>query len=350
MASSPLATFPPTHANRTIVLCFDGTQNQIGDKNSLAWLELNNRWLDLADDRICIFGFSRGAYTARALAAMLHKVGLLQRGNHRHIRYAWEAYTLTSEEGWKRAGIFKRYFGIEVDIEFIGVWDSVGSLGLNRFLPLTTNNTRIKAVRHALALDERRARYKANVWGVGLSAPEGTAEIAPPTNAKGTKMTRRSSQIRDDERRLLALGRTYIPTSRKQLQTDVLEVWFAGCHSDVGGGNTPTDVRHALSKISLRWMVRQCFLIRTGILFKEDSLRKIGLDPVTLYPVVLPRPPPAAAVSDKDALSEEEEDLLDLRCPIHDELKNKLAWWILEILPARKNYRGVDGDQKKGIE
>src|ERR1700733_8576399 len=42
---------------------------------------------DLDDDKICIFGFSRGGYTARALAGMIHKVGLLPRGNNRHVNF-----------------------------------------------------------------------------------------------------------------------------------------------------------------------------------------------------------------------------------------------------------------------
>lgn len=291
----------------------------------------------LANDRICIFGFSRGAYTARALAAMLQKVGLLQRGNHRHIPYAWEAYTLTTEVGWERAGQFKRYFGMDVDIEFIGVWDSVGSLGLNRFLPFTANNTTIKTVRHALALDERRARFKANVWGV-------RAPIKAPA--------RKDMNHPDDEdSRLVAFERMYIPTSKQRIQTDVMEVWFAGCHSDVGGGNTSTSARHALSRITLRWMVRQCFAADTGIMFKEDALRAIGLDPATLYPMVSLRPPPVTSVANKDGvLSEEEEDLLDLRCETTDELKKNLFWWILEILPSRSRVQRANGTWRKKIE
>lgn len=70
-----------------------------------------------------------------------------------------------------------------------------------------------------------------------------------------------------------------------------------------------------------------------------------------LYPVVLPRLPPVTSVADKDGvLSEEEEDLLDLRYEITDELRKNPLWWILEILPSRYRYQGVDGIWRKKIK
>ncbi|KIJ39768.1 hypothetical protein M422DRAFT_49486 [Sphaerobolus stellatus SS14] len=353
MESPQSGTIPPNHAHRTIVLCFDGTQNKISNQlsnvaklfsllergdpsrqlvyyqtgietytsssltkgpissriaktlDSMFATSIAGHVQDLAGDRICIFGFSRGAYTARALAAMLQKVGLLQRGNHRHIPYAWEAYTLTSEEGWRRAGDFKKFFGMDVDIEFIGVWDSVGYLGLNRFLLLTTNITPIKTVRQALALDEQSTRFRANVWGVRPSSQGQSSEtkMEPATSANARDKGKEENDKQDDENRLLAF-------------------------EHVGGGNMSTNARHALSKVTLRWMVRQCFLAETGIMFKEHTLREIGLDLDMLYPVVCPRPPPATNVVNIDVvLSEEEEDLLDSRCGIMDELQNKPACW-----------------------
>lgn len=50
-------------------------------------------------DRICIFGFSRGAYTARALAGMIEKVGLLPSGNHQQVPFAYRMYMQDDEEG-----------------------------------------------------------------------------------------------------------------------------------------------------------------------------------------------------------------------------------------------------------
>ena len=74
-------------------------------------------------------------------------------------------------------------------------------------------------------------------------------------------------------------------------KTDALEVWFAGCHCDVGGGSVRNGTRHSLSRIPLRWMIRQCFETKSGIIFDKDMLKSVvGLDADTLYPVVKPRP------------------------------------------------------------
>jgi Uncharacterized alpha/beta hydrolase domain (DUF2235) len=99
---------------------------------------------DIKGDRICIFGFSRGAYTARALAGMLHKVsspcnvtrrtdssdptnnnyqvGLLPACNPQQIPFAYKMYTRADDIGWEQSTAFKRTFSVDVDIEFIGVW------------------------------------------------------------------------------------------------------------------------------------------------------------------------------------------------------------------------------------
>ena len=56
--------------------------------------------LDRDGDRICIFGFSRGAYTARALAGMIEKVGLLPTGNHQQVPFAYRMYLQDDDEGY----------------------------------------------------------------------------------------------------------------------------------------------------------------------------------------------------------------------------------------------------------
>lgn len=77
---------------------------------------------DMDGDRICIFGFSRGAYTARALAGMLHKVGLLPASNHQQVPFAYKMFTRADPLGWEQSNAFKEAFSIDVTIEFIGVW------------------------------------------------------------------------------------------------------------------------------------------------------------------------------------------------------------------------------------
>ncbi|KAI5995868.1 hypothetical protein EDD15DRAFT_2529078 [Pisolithus albus] len=75
-----------------------------------------------AGDRICLFGFSSGAYTARALASMLHKVGLLPRSNLQQVPFAYKMYSQDDREGWKQSRAFKKAFSIDVNVEFVGVW------------------------------------------------------------------------------------------------------------------------------------------------------------------------------------------------------------------------------------
>jgi uncharacterized protein (DUF2235 family) len=73
-------------------------------------------------DKISIFGFSRGAYTARALAGFLTKIGLLPRDCNEQVIFAWKLYKRTDNEGLTLAKGFKRSFCRPVDIEFLGVW------------------------------------------------------------------------------------------------------------------------------------------------------------------------------------------------------------------------------------
>jgi uncharacterized protein (DUF2235 family) len=155
-------------------------------------------------DRIYIFGFSRGAYTARAVAAMLYKVGLLTQGNEDLIPFAWDMFKRERDE--KLHGGFKKTFCRPVQVHFLGLWDTVSSVGwalAPQHLPYTENNPGVDMVRHAVALDERRAYFVQNLWG-------------------------------------------HIPA-------DVTQIWFPGVHCDVGGGYPENE--SGLSAIALKWMV-----------------------------------------------------------------------------------------------
>ncbi|KAJ7911351.1 hypothetical protein B0H13DRAFT_2328432 [Mycena leptocephala] len=131
-------------------------------------------------------------------------------------------------------------------------------------------------------------------------------------------------------------------------RTDIVEVWFAGAHADVGGGSVDNETVHNLARIPLRWLVRECFRTHSGIIFSCDGL--IGLDPDSLYPEAKPRPPalpvgdhriqptrspkahsrtqkePAlrnfatAEAAPESTKSEEELDLQDALCPLYDPL------------------------------
>ena len=78
--------------------------------------------LDQPEDKICIFGFSRGAYTARALAGMLHKVGLLAKGNFQQLESAYDKYKGQGKKNLKKSRRFKQGCCFDVSIEFLGVW------------------------------------------------------------------------------------------------------------------------------------------------------------------------------------------------------------------------------------
>lgn len=77
---------------------------------------------DRAGDQICIFGFSRGAFTARALAGMIQKIGLLPPWNLEQLPFAYAIYKMEDEEGLNSSFEFKRTFSLDVRIKFLGVW------------------------------------------------------------------------------------------------------------------------------------------------------------------------------------------------------------------------------------
>ena len=78
--------------------------------------------LDRAGDQICIFGFSRGAMTARALAGMLQKVGLLPTWNLEQLPFAYSMYLKDDYDGQQLSAQFKQTFCFDVEIKFLGIW------------------------------------------------------------------------------------------------------------------------------------------------------------------------------------------------------------------------------------
>lgn len=174
-------------------------------------------------DRVYLFGFSRGAYTARALAGMLRMVGLLRPSSENLVEYAIAAYTKShkfADDDWTQIQRFAATFAVQhpghrttVPIRFLGVWDTVKAAGLLRFGDLHWAYTRqlphVLATRHAISIDEKRRPYR-----------EYHVEVAD-CPAAGTAPT-------------------------------IEEVWFAGVHSDVGG---TFDDDPRLPQITLKWMV-----------------------------------------------------------------------------------------------
>ncbi|RDX42988.1 hypothetical protein OH76DRAFT_1361801 [Lentinus brumalis] len=403
------AIVPPYHPARTLVLCFDGTGDQFDADNSnivtffsllkkddrdeqmvyyqpgigtytsntqnvdgikskidklldsmIAWnlgahvmagyefLMQNYK----AGDKICIFGFSRGAYTARALAGMVHKVGLLPPCNHQQVPFAYKMYTRDDPTGWAQSTSFKKAFSIDVDIEFVGVWDTVDSVGIiPHRLPFTRSNTAIQTFRHALALDERRVRFRPALYAPASAADAklGTQPGDMPKHDTTFAMRKGlNGGAKKGKNKQRHLERTFCETDPAcNRETNVLEVWFAGCHCDVGGGSVQNDTAHTLARIPLRWMIRECFKMDTGIRFHAELLRRIGLDPVALHPIVRDRPPPLTpdpshlqSVALPVSLNtEEDHEVRDALSPIYDQLDIAwMSWWPLELLPVtRKN-------------
>ncbi|KAF8274308.1 hypothetical protein EI94DRAFT_1794529 [Lactarius quietus] len=214
-----------------------------------------------AEDKICIFGFSRGAYTARALAGMIHKVGLLPAGNHQQVPFAYKMFSRDDKKGWDQSDAFKKAFSIDIEIEFVG-----GYRLLRRddptHLPFTSSNTAIRYFRHAISLDERRAKFKANHY-----------HKCHHNDQKGTK----SEDMPRSNHRHPHFTAIIVMTIKVLMgplaETNVREVWFAGCHCDVGGGSVKNDTPHSLARISLRWIIRECFRANTEIQFYGKSLK-----------------------------------------------------------------------------
>ncbi len=104
-----------------------------------------------AGDHIFLFGFSRGAYTARAVAAMLHRVGLLSPGNEELIPFAWDIFADSGAESDHLADSFKATFSRKVHIHFLGLWDTVASIGWMwdpKHLPNTSSNPSVRTIRY----------------------------------------------------------------------------------------------------------------------------------------------------------------------------------------------------------
>ncbi|KAJ7627789.1 hypothetical protein DFH06DRAFT_1272916 [Mycena polygramma] len=281
---------------RNLILSIDGTSNQYGDKNTnvielyariikddtqLAyynsgigtyarpswrsihyWKQVFYNYLDLAiawnfekvviagyrwlsnhyqpGDKIFLFGFSRGAYQIRTLAAMVTKVGLILPGNEEQIPFAYELYADLRSHGQKgydvekSARFFKNTFCREdTKIHFVGAWDSVSSVGVvrDKSLPGTDIfNDNICYFRHALALDERRVKFLPEYICGGASYEE---QIAPGVEPR------------------------------------VKEVWFAGCHSDIGGGLRVND-KLDNSAVPVLWMGNEA--LRASLRIKASTV------------------------------------------------------------------------------
>jgi uncharacterized protein (DUF2235 family) len=183
-------------------------------------------------DEIFLFGFSRGAYTVRSAVGLIRKCGLLLPEHSDRLDEAYELYRRSDASADPAEAVaFRSTYSRAVEIALLGVWDTVGTLGipLVGLRALTRRRYRfhdteltgiVRRAYHAVAIDERRRAFEAALW-----------------------------------------------TSPPQRGQEIEQVWFAGAHGDVGGGYD----QRGLSDIALAWMLDKAR--RAGLTLDEQYLR-----------------------------------------------------------------------------
>jgi uncharacterized protein (DUF2235 family) len=265
-------------------------------------------------DQIYLFGFSRGAYTVRVLAGLIHKVGLISpqqvnlagSGLIAYKQFSsdvvpklgpnWRALTDAGDEDgpiaatpFDNAAQFARITSTRwPTIKFVGVWDTVASVIVPRAdrlywpsleeLAFTLQNPSVQIFRQAISIDERRCMFRLKKW---------------------------------DEPQTFTHNRFNDAHAEPQ---DIKQVWFAGVHADIGGGYT--EIESGLSKYPLIWMI--------------DEATKCGL-------AVNPRTVNQLAWGVQRKGSPFSYVAPDVRGELHDSLRG--AWWILEFLPKSAKYK-----------
>ncbi|KAK9447555.1 uncharacterized protein V1518DRAFT_421293 [Limtongia smithiae] len=358
------ATTSPTRSNKHLVLCFDGTGSQFGQRPASNVLRMHQmiergdgRVIDYyqpgigssiisphkvdalltldsliaytfdehviaayrflirnydAGDRIWMFGYSRGAYTACVVASLIERIGLLGKGGGELVPSAWQIYKdwATQHLAEEAAGglsnygaggastseiadEFKDTFACATPrVFFLGLWDTVQAVGLlrNRMCFSATRPAGIvQHVRHALSVDERRTMFRQNLF----HHPTDPAAPAPP---KCSACCACCSALATADAR------------------DVVERWFPGNHSDIGGGWPPDpDTGGSLPDLSLRWMVRHARGL--GLPFSEDQVAAFAAEGATR------------------AIMARTHDMLSINPRLGRGAKMAAKWWLLEILP-----------------
>ncbi|QQO18516.1 DUF2235 domain-containing protein [Bradyrhizobium diazoefficiens] len=223
-------------------------------------------------DRIYLFGFSRGAYTVRVLAGLIHKIGLISPEQANLAGSGLVAYKQYSGSGrgndvedlsdvsfdesgplpkdeFDLAAQFARITSTRwPTIHFIGVWDTVASVIVPRRdnlfflfsleeLAFTRRNPSVRTFRQAIAIDERRRMFRLNKY-------EEPQEF---------------------------WSNRYVPDEKK-LPQDILQVWFAGVHGDVGGGYP--EAESGDSKYPLIWMIAEAE--KAGLNFNPATVKQLA--------------------------------------------------------------------------
>jgi uncharacterized protein (DUF2235 family) len=285
------------------------------DDNVLAAYEFLVSNYEDGDD-IFLFGFSRGAYTVRALAGLIHKVGLVSPQQANLAGFGLTAYkqlstgepsvlaldpkTLTDASGGDdahgpvtkedQAGQFAQILSTRwPTIKFVGVWDTVASVIVprpDRFyrptmeeLAFTRENPSVKIFRQAISIDERRRMFRLKPWEPGQ-----------------TFMKNRYSLTNNAE------------------PQDALQVWFAGVHADIGGGYPEKE--SGISKFPLIWMIDEA--VAHGLAVNRATVNHLAWGKQR-------KGSPFSYVAP------------DIHCPPHNSLT--ALWWLLEFWPKKDKYK-----------
>jgi Uncharacterized alpha/beta hydrolase domain (DUF2235) len=185
-------------------------------------------------DEIFLFGFSRGAYVARSLAGLIGTIGLLRKHEMDRFADVWHWYW-QDEKNRDPAQLhaLAPQRSSEVEIECIGVWDTVGALGIpgSRLCAKTFEfhetelGPRVRHAFQALAIDEQRGNFQGAVW----------VPYKPDRRRRGEAAVRRNNVA-------------VVPNGQPQ---ELKQMWFPGVHSNIGGGY----LLHGLSDTSFLWML-----------------------------------------------------------------------------------------------
>lgn len=205
----------------------------------------------LPEVNLVFAGFSRGAYTVRVLAGFLTAFGMLRPENLNLLPYAYQAYKRLGRaiggpfEGTRAAfeglAFFRRLTQPRaLPVAALALFDTVSSVvepnGFRLVLrkhAYTASNPGVRAIRHAVAIDEKRRHYRPRLWK--------KCDFRPPEGPR-----------------------------RPQ---DVKEVWFAGAHGDVGGGYSEKE--SGLAKIPLHWMIEE--MKGLGVAFDQTLVDQLVL-------------------------------------------------------------------------
>jgi uncharacterized protein (DUF2235 family) len=277
-------------------------------------------------DQIYLFGFSRGAYTVRVLAGLIHKVGLISPEQVNLAGSGLTSYKQFSSDGQHGAGRDLKS-DLELDlhrftddgadpddaapmpaskddqaaqfarilstrwptVRFVGVWDTVASVIVprpDRFywpsleeLAYTLQNPSVQTFRQAISIDERRCMFRLKKW---------------------------------DQPQTFATNR--FSGTNNAVPQDALQVWFAGVHSDIGGGYPEKD--SGLSKYPLLWMIEEA--VKCGLAVDRRTVNQLAWGkPRKGSPFSYVAP--------------------DFKAMLHHSLN--AAWWILEFIPKLAKYK-----------